>query len=113
MKTFFFTWIFLANFQVFAAEKVFKSNGVTYQLELHQKDWVSSHCLKECLALKNPQISAGISSAANPATEFCQKAQGTYKVVTDQSGLPESLCIFSDGSYIKAWDYYKKFKPHK
>jgi len=113
MKIIFLIALFSINFQVFAEEKAFEKNGVTYRLSLHHELWVSSHCLQECLALKKPQVTPEISHSSNPAAEFCHKAQGNYQVVTEQSGLPESLCLFSDGSYIKAWDYYRKFKPNK
>ncbi len=105
--------LFLINFQVFAVEKTYKKNGTTYQLSLHQKLWVSSQCLQKCLALKKPEVTTKTSYSSNPATEFCQKAKGKYLAVTDENGLPEGLCLFSDGSYIKAWDYYQKFKPNK
>lgn len=112
MKILTFLIFILISFQLLGQTKSYHQGTQSYQLHLHQNLWVSEDCLKECLALKTPQLkrASNLIHAGNPAAEFCKSAQGKYLAVKDPTGLAEGLCQFSDGSYILAWDYFKKFK---
>lgn len=98
------------NFQAFAESKTFFQGKKPFALHLTDDVWVSEDCHKNCQALTAPALSKKGGNSAQPAADFCQSANGKYLVVKDSLGMPEGLCQFSDGSFILAWDYFKKFK---
>ena len=67
---------------------------------------VSPKCQKEkCEALKKRETS--IAPSFNPAYTLCEKAGGSYEIITYPNYDEDGLCSFDDGSYILAWDLFK------
>lgn len=84
--------------------------GKSYTL-LKVKEWrVSSSCQKECLALKDYTSSFKDfeRKKGNPASEFCNHVGGTDNIVSHPNLDQDSICLFSDGSYILSWDLFRK-----
>lgn len=71
---------------------------------------VSSSCQKECLALKDYSSKAQSFKwkMGNPASEFCLHVGGTDQILSYPNLDQDSVCLFSDGSYIISWDLYRK-----
>ena len=44
---------------------------------------------------------------ANPASVYCEEQGGTVDIRTDESGSQTGYCVFSDGSEVEEWAYYR------
>jgi hypothetical protein len=44
---------------------------------------------------------------ANPASVFCEEQGGTVDIRTDESGGQVGYCVFSDGTEVEEWAYYR------
>jgi uncharacterized protein len=44
---------------------------------------------------------------ANPASVYCQEQGGSLDIRTDDSGGQVGYCVFSDGSEVEEWAYYR------
>jgi uncharacterized protein len=44
---------------------------------------------------------------ANPASVYCQEQGGTVDIRTDESGGQVGYCVFSDGTEVEEWAYYR------
>jgi uncharacterized protein len=44
---------------------------------------------------------------ANPASVFCEEQGGTVDIRTDESGGQVGFCVFSDGSEVDEWAYFR------
>lgn len=86
------------------------SEGKVYEFSQIQKSRVSSHCQKECLALKDYslKIKDFQRRGGNPASEFCQHIGGNDLIASHPNLDQDSICLFRDGSYILSWDLYRR-----
>lgn len=44
---------------------------------------------------------------ANPASVFCEEQGGTVDLRTDESGGQIGVCVFSDGTEVEEWAYFR------
>ncbi len=44
---------------------------------------------------------------ANPASVYCQEQGGTVDIRTDDGGNQTGYCVFSDGTEVDEWAYYR------
>ena len=44
---------------------------------------------------------------ANPASVFCEEQGGTLDIRTDDTGNETGYCVFSDGTEVEEWAYYR------
>ncbi len=44
---------------------------------------------------------------ANPASVFCEEQGGTVDIRTDESGGQVGYCVFSDGTEVDEWAYFR------
>lgn len=44
---------------------------------------------------------------ANPASVYCEEQGGTVDIRTDESGSQIGYCLFSDGSEVEEWAFYR------
>lgn len=99
---------------VSAADLELKSSAnKTYQLFVKDGVRVSESCLKaSCQALvpvKNSVLGKASSKYLDhPAASLCQSQKGKYEIARHTNGDEDGLCVFSDKSYVLAWDYYKR-----
>lgn len=49
----------------------------------------------------------GTEQAANPASVYCQEQGGTVDIRTDGNGNQTGYCVFSDGTEVEEWAYYR------
>jgi len=47
------------------------------------------------------------SELANPASVYCEQQGGTVDIRTDDSGGQIGYCVFSDGTEVEEWAYYR------
>ena len=47
------------------------------------------------------------SGLANPASVYCEEQGGTVDIRTDESGSQIGYCLFSDGSEVEEWAFYR------
>jgi len=47
------------------------------------------------------------SELANPASVYCEEQGGTVDIRTDESGNQIGYCVFSDGTEVEEWAYYR------
>jgi uncharacterized protein len=47
------------------------------------------------------------SGIANPASVYCAEQGGTLDIRTDDSGNQTGYCVFSDGTEVDEWAYYR------
>ena len=47
------------------------------------------------------------SELANPASVYCEQQGGTVDIRTDESGGQIGYCVFSDGTEVEEWAYYR------
>ena len=47
------------------------------------------------------------SGLANPASVYCEEQGGTLDIRTDDSGGQVGFCVFSDGSEVEEWAYFR------
>jgi putative hemolysin len=43
----------------------------------------------------------------NPAAVYCEEQGGTVDMRTDESGGQIGICIFSDGTEVEEWAYFR------
>lgn len=44
---------------------------------------------------------------ANPASVYCEEQGGTLDIRTDDSGGQVGYCVFSDGTEVEEWAYFR------
>jgi putative hemolysin len=44
---------------------------------------------------------------ANPASVYCEEQGGTVDIRTDESGSQIGYCVFSDGSEVEEWAFFR------
>jgi len=44
---------------------------------------------------------------ANPASVYCEEQGGTVDIRTDESGGQVGFCVFSDGTEVDEWAYFR------
>ena len=44
---------------------------------------------------------------ANPASVYCEDQGGTVEIRTDDVGNQTGYCVFSDGTEVDEWAYYR------
>ena len=49
----------------------------------------------------------GDSGIANPASVYCVDQGGTLDIRTDDSGAQTGYCVFSDGTEVEEWAFYR------
>lgn len=47
------------------------------------------------------------SGIANPASVYCEEQGGTVEIRTDESGGQVGYCVFSDGTEVEEWAYFR------
>lgn len=47
------------------------------------------------------------TGVANPASVYCEEQGGTPDIRTDDSGNQTGYCVFSDGTEVEEWAYYR------
>ena len=47
------------------------------------------------------------TGVANPASVYCEEQGGTLDIRTDDSGNQTGYCVFSDGTEVDEWAYYR------
>ncbi len=47
------------------------------------------------------------SGVPNPASVYCEEQGGTVDIRTDASGGQIGICVFSDGSEVDEWAYFR------
>lgn len=47
------------------------------------------------------------SGLPNPASVYCEEQGGTVDIRTDESGGQVGYCLFSDGTEVEEWAYYR------
>lgn len=70
----------------------------------------------KCLALvafdskvpPNQAYASKINLAGNPAARFCYSFDSVNRIFKDKNGADYDFCLFKDGSFVDAWDLYKK-----
>ena len=49
----------------------------------------------------------GDSGIANPAAMYCVEQGGTVDIRTDDGGNQTGYCVFSDGTEVEEWAFYR------
>jgi putative hemolysin len=49
----------------------------------------------------------GDSGIANPASVYCVEQGGTVDIRTNDSGNQTGYCVFSDGTEVEEWAFYR------
>jgi putative hemolysin len=44
---------------------------------------------------------------ANPASVYCEEQGGRVDIRTDDEGNQHGVCVFSDGSEVEEWAFYR------
>lgn len=47
------------------------------------------------------------SGIANPASVYCEEQGGTVDIRADEDGNQFGYCVFSDGTEVEEWAYYR------
>lgn len=61
-------------------------------------------CTSGCGGNENDNQESGI---ANPASVYCQEQGGTVDIRTDDNGNQTGYCVFSDGTEVDEWAYFR------
>jgi len=61
----------------------------------------------EWLFYRGACISGGAVQGTNPISTYCKDHGGISKILTDENGVEQRLCIFTDQSWCNQWDFYR------